>query len=161
METVINTTYYTYSELIQLSGTSLKNTENLPHIGKLIDIIYSSYQDDYAFWIMEGEDKAVQAKKRMNRLQAWLDTNAEKISASVEAVSSPSHGESKSSTRFNDTPQNTGTFEDDQHTTNYTEYKSSEGISSDYVIQLNRMNLLAKYRDEFAKNFIISEEVLK
>ena len=160
MQKVINMTYYTLPETFGMAGITLRNTYELPKVQELITLIISSYSWAYAFWI-DSEATEQQntngATKKVTKLQAWLDANARKISASLEAVETPTRGQAKSTTRFNDTPQDGGNFEDDPHTTNFTEFKSNDAVGSDYVVSLNARDLLNRYREEFAKRFIIAE----
>ena len=103
------------------------------------------------------QKKTEGATKKVMKMQSWLDANARKISASLEAVETPTKGQAKSTTRFNDTPQDGGNFEDDPHTTNFTEFKSNDAVGSDYVVSLNARDLLNRYREEFAKRVISAE----
>lgn len=163
MHKVINMTYYTLPETFGMAGITLRNTYELPKVQELITLIISSYSWDYAFWIdseATEQQKMTGATKKVTKMQAWLDANARKISDSLEAVETPTRGQAKSTTRFNDTPQDGGNFEDDQHTTNFTEFKSNDAVGSDYVVSLNSRDLLNRYREEFAKLFIITEDNL-
>lgn len=163
MQKVINMTYYTLPETFGMAGSTLRNTYELPKVQELINLIISSYSWDYAFWIdseATEQQKTNGATKKVTKMQAWLDANARKISASIEAVETPTRGEAKSTTRFNDTPQDGGNFQDDPHTTNFTEFKSNDAVGSDYIVSLNARDLLNRYREEFAKRFIIAEDSL-
>ena len=163
MQKVINMTYYTLLETLGMAELQLRDTYDLPKIKEFIALIMSSFSWDYAFWIGSEEDEQQKTKgatKKVMKMQAWLDANARKISASLEAVETPTRGQAKSTTRFNDTPQDGGNFEDDQHTTNFTEFKSNDAVGSDYVVSLNARDLLNRYREEFAKRFIIAEDSL-
>ena len=160
MQKVINMTYYTLLETLGMAELQLKNTYDLPKIKEFIALIMSSYSWDYAFWIDSEATEQKKTKgvtKKVMKMQSWLDANARKISASLEAVETPTRGQAKSTTRFNDTPQDGGNFEDDPHTTNFTEFKSNDAVGSDYVVSLNSRDLLNRYREEFAKRFIIAE----
>ena len=163
MQKVINMTYYTLLETLGMAELQLRDTYDLPKIKEFIALIMSSFSWDYAFWIGSEEDEQQKTKgatKKVMKMQAWRDANARKISASLEAVETPTRGQAKSTTRFNDTPQDGGNFEDDQHTTNFTEFKSNDAVGSDYVVSLNARDLLNRYREEFAKRFIIAEDSL-
>lgn len=163
MQKVINMTYYTLPETFGMAGITLRNTYELPKVQELITLIISGYSWDYAFWIdseATEQQKTNGATKKVMKMQAWLDANARKISASLEAVETPTRGQAKSTTRFNDTPQDGGNFEDDPHTTNFTEFKSNDAVGSDYVVSLNARDLLNRYRQEFAKLFIIAGDNL-
>lgn len=160
MQKVINMTYYTFLETLVMAKDQLKNTYKLPRLDDFILLMVNSYRYDFAFWIdSEATEQQVTkgAAKKVFKMQAWLDANARKISASLEAVETPTRGQAKSTTRFNDTPQDGGNFEDDPHTTNFTEFKSNDAVGSDYVVSLNARDLLNRYREEFAKRFIIAE----
>lgn len=160
MQKVINMTYYTLLETLGMAEDQLKNTYKLPRLDDFILLLVNSYRYDFAFWIdSEATEQQVNkgAAKKVFKMQAWLDANARKISASLEAVETPTRGQAKSTTRFNDTPQDGGNFEDDPHTTNFTEFKSNDAVGSDYVVSLNARDLLNRYREEFAKRFIIAE----
>ena len=163
MQKVINMTYYTLLETLGMSELQLRDTYDLPKIKEFIALIMSSFSWDYAFWIGSEEDEQQKTKgatKKVMKMQAWLDANARKISASLEAVETPTRGQAKSTTRFNDTPQDGGNFEDDPHTTNFTAFTSNDAVGSDYVVSLNARDLLNRYREEFAKRFIIAEDSL-
>lgn len=163
MHKVINMTYYTLLETLVMAGLQLNDTYKLPKVQELISLIMNGYSRDYAFWIdseATEQQKTEGATKKVMKMQTWLDANARKISASLEAVETPTRGEAKSTTRFNDTPQDGGNFEDDPHTTNFTEFKSNDAVGSDYVVSLNARDLLNRYREEFAKRFIIAEDNL-
>lgn len=163
MQKVINMTYYTLIETLVMAGLQLNDTYKLPKVQELISLIMNGYSRDYAFWIdseATEQQKTEGATKKVMKMQTWLDSNARKISASLEAVETPTRGQAKSTTRFNDTPQDGGNFEDDPHTTNFTEFKSNDAVGSDYVVSLNARDLLNRYREEFAKRFIIAEDSL-
>ena len=163
MQKVINMTYYTLLETLGMAELQLRDTYDLPKIKEFIALIMSSFSWDYAFWIGSEEDEQQKTKgatKKVMKMQAWLDANARKISASLEAVETPTRGQAKSTTRFNDTPQYGGNFEDDPHTTNFTAFTSNDAVGSDYVVSLNARDLLNRYREEFAKRFIIAEDSL-
>ena len=163
MQKVINMTYYTLLETLGMAELQLRDTYDLPKIKEFIALIMSSFSWDYAFWIGSEEDEQQKTKgatKKVMKMQAWLDANARKISASLEAVETPTRGQAKSTTRFNDTPQDGGNFEDDPHTTNFTAFTSNDAVGSDYVVSLNARDLLNRYREEFAKRFIIAEDSL-
>lgn len=163
MQKVINMTYYTLLETLVMAGLQLNDTYKLPKVQELISLIMNGYSRDYAFWIdseATEQQKTEGATKKVMKMQTWLDANARKISASLEAVEAPTRGEAKSTTRFNDTPQDGGNFEDDPHTTNFTEFKSNDAVGSDYVVSLNARDLLNRYREEFAKRFIVAEDNL-
>ena len=163
MQKVINMTYYTLVETLGMAEIQLRDTYDLPKIKEFIALIMSSYHLDYAFWIdseATEQQKTNGATKKVKKMQAWIDANARKISASLEAVETPTRGQAKSTTRFNDTPQDGGNFEDDPHTTNFTAFTSNDAVGSDYVVSLNSRDLLNRYREEFAKRFIIAEESL-
>lgn len=160
MQKVINMTYYTFLETLGMAETQLNNTYNLPKIQEFITLLIDSFGSDYAFWIdseATEQQKTNGATKKATKMQAWLNANARKISASLEAVETPTRGQAKSTTRFNDTPQDGGNFEDDPHTTNFTAFTSNDAVGSDYVVSLNARDLLNRYREEFAKRFIIAE----
>ena len=160
MQKVINMTYYTLLETLGMTELQLRNTYELPKVQELITLIMSSYSWDYAFWIdseTTEQQKTNGATKKVMKMQAWLDANARKISASLEAVETPTRGQTKSTTRFNDTPQDGGNFEDDPHATNFTAFTSNGAVGSGYVVSLNSRDLLNRYREEFAKRFIIAE----
>lgn len=160
MQKVINMTYYTLLETLGIAEDQLKNTYKLPRLDDFILLLVNSYRYDFAFWIdSEATEQQVLkgAVRKVFKMQAWLDVNARKIAASLEAVETPTRGQAKSTTRFNDTPQDGGNFEDDPHTTNFTEFKSNDAVGSDYVVSLNARDLLNRYREEFAKRFIIAE----
>lgn len=160
MQKVINMTYYTLLETLGMAERQITDTYDLPKIKEFIASIMSSYGLDYAFWIdseATEQQKTNGAIKKVKKMQAWLDANARKISASLEAVETPTRGQAKSTTRFNDTPQDGGNFEDDPHTTNFTAFTSNDAVGSDYVVSLNARDLMNRYREEFAKRFIIAE----
>lgn len=160
MQKVINMTYYTLNELLGMTQSTLENTYKLPEIDVLISLIRKGYSYDFAFWIDSDATEQQVTKgmtKKVFKMQSWLDANAKKMAASIAAVETPTRGQAKSTTRFNDTPQDGGNFEDDSHTTNFTEFKSNDAVGSDYVVSLNSRDLLNRYREEFAKRFIIAE----
>ena len=86
MQKVINMTYYTLLETLGMAELQLRNTYELPKIKEFIALIMSSYSWDYAFWIdseATEQQKTNGATKKVMKMQAWLDSNARKISASL------------------------------------------------------------------------------
>lgn len=119
-------------------------------INALITIVYYRHDEDY-FWELimpvdqdmelEQADFKYAIKKLMNVLDLtipkyipmlqqneWASTCpiTPNVDESAEETSGDNHLESKGENRFNDTPQNTGVYGDDPHTTNINENKNED-----------------------------------
>lgn len=91
-----------------------------------------------------------------DKYASLLDFYSTEKSNLMKAIKSTASG----NTRFNDTPQDSGLFEDDEHTTNITQVHSTSETDGDTKIRrLNEIdklynNLMLEWCDEFDKLFI-------
>ena len=149
-------------------------------INALITIVYYRHDEDY-FWELimpinedielEQEDFKYAIKKLMNVLDLtlpkyipmlqqneWASTcpitpNVDEV---VEETSGDNHLESTGTNRFNDTPQNSGVYGDDPHTTNINESSNeNDGDFSSNNKRTNSTNIgtLMSRLEEMYKNF--------
>lgn len=150
---------YNVSEL----PLTLTNT----HLNSLFKLIYSRYKDEYivclddfelapehvASWSVKLINKILLTQDRYIYLLEAYANNRDRLLSSLKATS-------ENTVRFNDTPQNSGSYEDLEH--NSTVTKTENVTTSDSTTLMNRIkeisnnyeNLLLDWSNEFEECFI-------
>ena len=103
------------------------------------------------------------AKTKAGQIMSWWISSTEKYSLLIQNLTANKSKllddvKSSSTSRFNDTPQNSGDFSDDNHTSNITKTESSSNVGTMMQrlneIEDNIKQLYIDWSDEFRK-FII------
>ena len=103
------------------------------------------------------------ARTKIGQIMAWLQSSTEKYSLLIQNFENNKAKllddvKSSSVARFNDTPQNSGDFSDDQHTSTVTKTENSSNVSTMMArlneIEDNIKQLYIDWSNEFRK-FII------
>lgn len=151
--------------VVQISGGVM--TWSNTHYEKVMDLVMKRYREHYVYWTKNDLEDTDKAEVFVSKLIYMLEMTAPRYlkllevytSASAQLLS-PVEITSKGTTRFNDTPQDSGTFDTDSHTTNLTE--DSRTTTNDLDTKMGRIreiesdynNLLLKWSNEFDKLFI-------
>lgn len=158
-----NTGYF--PSVVQLSGGVLvwSNT----HYEKVMDLVMKRYREHYVFWTKDDQPNPDKGEVFVSKLIYLLEMTAPRYLKLLEVYASasaqllnPVEITSSGTTRFNDTPQDSGDFSSDSHTTNLTE--DSRTTTNDLDTKMGRIreiessynNLLLNWSNEFDKLFI-------
>ena len=123
------------------------------------------YQEAIIYVDSDENDDLVQklARTKVGQIYAWWQSSTEKYSLLIQNLTANKAKllddvKSSSVARFNDTPQNSGDFSDDQHTSNITTTTSSSNAGTMMArlneIEDNIKQLYIDWSNEFRK-FII------
>ena len=161
----MNTSSGYLPSVVQISGgvMSWSNT----HYEKVMDLVMKRYREHYTYWTKNDLPDTDKAEIFVSKLVYMLEMTAPRYLKLLEVYASasaqllnPVEITSSGITRFNDTPQDSGTFDTDSHTTNLTE--DSRTTTNDLDTKMGRIreiesnynNLLLNWSNEFDKLFI-------
>lgn len=169
----ITTDMTTYGFVIEDSSAS-----KILILKQVARMIFARYYDFYVIrkkisWNVDPDDVAVESddvKEIVRQIIAIFNITAPKFipllksfneyeSDPVAKISSTTNG----TTRFNDTPQDTGDFADDEHTTNITQTEATTEADSGSIMQRldelyrNWRSILRAWTDEFRGLFYTYE----
>ena len=148
-------------------------------VNALMGIVYNRHAQDFIAMVEDSGDEGEDTEKAMNQALSklinvidltlpkyvpileqneWASTcpitpNVDEV---LEEVSGDNHLANEGQTRFNDTPQNSGNYADDPHTTNVTDNEStSDGDFASNTKRTNSTNIgtLMARLEEMYKNF--------
>ena len=123
------------------------------------------YQEAIIYADLDKNEDFVEkfARTKVGQIMSWWQASSEKYSLLIQNLNNNKQKllddvKSSSIARFNDTPQNSGDFSDDQHTSNITKTESSSNVGTMMArlneIEDNIKQLYLDWSDEFRK-FII------
>ena len=161
-------TFPTSSDIDYLFGTfqSINPTEfnYVEQVAKFLQYVAESTWNNYYCYYDNEEEKNIEMSKMLLRITSYINKTEKKYGLVINLYK---ENENKlldkiaviSNTKYNDTPQDGGNFEDDDHITNATETKTE----SDPDTIIGRLNeIRSKYRDlyndwlnDFIKKFVI------
>ena len=186
METMNNRTYLTLRDIVETSRDmtdltfptssdivylfdaiqSINPTEfnYVEQVAKFLQYVAESTWNNYYCYYDNEEEKNIEMSKMLLRITSYINKTEKKYGLVINLYK---ENENKlldkiaviSNTKYNDTPQDGGNFEDDDHITNATETKTE----SDPDTIIGRLNeIRSKYRDlyndwlnDFIKKFVI------
>lgn len=162
---------YSFFEL----SDSITDTQRNDIINYLMDVVYNRFSKFYLYGIIIDEDRELTNDEVKNAITIILDVlvnTAPKYipifiqnkKSNADLLAKPTSS-SNSVSRFNDTPQNGGLFEDDDHTSNISE--SSYETSADMGSLVERLNdafnnfhsITLEWSNEFARIFLSEEQI--
>ena len=138
----------------------------------LLHLLVKRYLTKYCYYTLEKTFDADKALEFVYRIVSLVNMTApryltllESYQEAQEDLLSPVTIHSGGITRFNDTPQDSGDFADDSHTTNLTE--DSRDTSNDMDTKMGRLkeiessyrNVLLDWSNEFESLFIEEENI--
>ena len=162
---IMNTNSGYLPSVVQLSGGVLiwSNT----HYEKVMDLVMKRFREHYVYWTKDDLQDTEKTEVFVSKLVYMLEMTSPRYLKLLEVYANasaqlmnPVEITSEGTTRFNDTPQDSGDFATDSHTTNITE--DSRTTSNDIDTKMGRIreiegnynNLLLKWSNEFDKLFI-------
>ena len=151
-----------YSNYSEIEGT----IEDAQGYECFVNYIWPRFYQEAVIYVDSDEDEnCVQkfARTKVGRIFAWWKSSMEKYTMLIQNLENNKTKllddvKSSSTSRFNDTPQNSGDFSDDQHTSTVTKTENSSNVGT-MMARLNEIedNIKQLYMDwsnEFRK-FII------
>ena len=145
-------------------------------INALMGIVYNRHSEDFIAWVEEtddeNEDMNIAMYKALSKLINVIDLTIPKYvpilqqneiysTDPVAPIKSASSGE----TRFNDTPQNGGDFNDDEHTTNISNSKNESVVDTGSIMErLSSLykdfkSIILEWSNEFNQLFLKEEQI--
>lgn len=170
------------SELLESISTMNTNSGYLPSVvqisegvmswsntnyEKVMNLVMKRFREHYVYWTENDLEDTDKAEVFVSKLVYILEMTSPRYLKLLEVYNSadselldPVKIESEGVSRFNDTPQDSGTFDTDSHTTNLTE--DSRTTSNDLDTKMGRIreiesnynNLLLKWSNEFESLFL-------
>ena len=146
-------------------------------VNALMGIVYNRHADDFIVFrdmeLNESEDAtpedALRALNKLinvinNTLPRYVPLLQQNEIASTDPIA-PVSSVSKSKTRFNDTPQDGGLYEDDPHTTNLSETQNETSVDSASLMERldqlfkNFRSIILEWSNEFNMLFLKEEQI--
>ena len=141
-------------------------------VNALMGVVYNRHANDIVAWT-NGEENPEQAMyqalmKLINVINLTLPRYVPLLQqteyASVDPIA-PVSSVSKNKTRFNDTPQDGGDFNDDPHATNVTESENETSVDSGSLVERldqafkNYRSVILEWSNEFNQLFFKEEQI--
>ena len=153
---------------LQKAGLALHSTilEGSEALKCFKDYIWPRFYNEVVVYTDSDESKDFVkkfAETKVGQIFAWWISSSEKYSLLIQNLTANKNKllddvKSESISRFNDTPQNSGDFSDDQHTSTVTKTENSSNVGTMMArlneIEDNIKQLYMDWSDEFRK-FII------
>lgn len=154
----MNITYFTLREITKDWTDWISSPLTYPT--QLVELIKTRYADDFAAWLNDDQVANFEHWRAaiVKKMDVWLQTIAPTIEAKCAAQNEVSIGSSKTTNKFNDTPETAGDYSADEHTTTITTTTASGTASSADILNINQELIMRDYVAEFGRKFIISEE---
>ena len=167
--TMIGRTFSKFlNDCIKKAGLSPRSnlTETTESNMCFIDYIWPRFYQEAIVYVDSDESESFVkkfARTKVGQIMAWWISSSEKYSLLIQNLEANKTKllddvKSASISRFNDTPQNSGDFSDDQHTSTVTKTENSANVGT-MIERLNEIEdnikqLYMDWSDEFRK-FII------
>ena len=151
-----------YSNYSEIEGT----IEDAQGYECFVNYIWPRFYQEAVIYVDSDEDEDFVkkfARTKVGQIFAWWKSSMEKYSMLIQNLENNKAKllddvKSSSISRFNDTPQNSGDFSDDQHTSTITKTENSSNVGTMMArlneIEDNIKQLYIDWSDEFRK-FII------
>lgn len=172
-----------YNMRVNIDGLSSQFQDNtiIPLLNALMTIVYDRHSEDIVFigekivlgletpdYVLEDKD----LKKVLTKLINIINLTAPKYiplftkyeEASVDPIA-PIKSESKAKTRFNDTPQNIGEWDDEDHTSNISSSESETSVDVGTIMERlasmykDYKSIILEWSNEFNQCFIKEEQI--
>ena len=163
-----------YSSLVEFLNACLRKvgyntalfTEKSESYNCFRNYIWPRFYQEAIIYVDSDEDEDFVkkfARTKVGQIMSWWQSSTEKYSLLIQNLEANKTKllddvKSTSTSRFNDTPQNSGDFSDDQHTSTVTKTENSSNVSTMMQrlneIEDNIKQLYIDWSDEFRK-FII------
>ena len=151
-----------YSNYSEIEGT----IEDAQGYECFVNYIWPRFYQEAIIYVDSDEDEDFVkkfARTKVGQIMAWWKSSMEKYSLLIQNLEANKNKllddvKSTSTSRFNDTPQNSGDFSDDQHTSTVTKTENSSNVGTMMArlneIEDNIKQLYLDWSNEFRK-FII------
>ena len=151
-----------YSNYSEIEGT----IEDAQGYECFVNYIWPRFYQEAIIYVDSDEDEDLVkkfARTKVGQIMAWWQSSSEKYSLLIQNLEANKTKllddvKSASISRFNDTPQNSGDFSDDNHTSTVTKTENSSNVGTMMArlneIEDNIKQLYIDWSDEFRK-FII------
>ena len=151
-----------YSNYSEIEGT----IEDAQGYECFVNYIWPRFYQEAIIYVDSDEDEDLVkkfARTKVGQIMAWWQSSSEKYSLLIQNLNNNKSKllddvKSSSVARFNDTPQNSGDFSDDAHTSTVTKTENSSNVGTMMArlneIEDNIKQLYIDWSDEFRK-FII------
>ena len=151
-----------YSNYSEIEGT----IEDAQGYECFVNYIWPRFYQEAIIYVDSDEDEDFVkkfARTKVGQIMAWWKSSMEKYSLLIQNLEANKNKllddvKSTSTSRFNDTPQNSGDFSDDQHTSTVTKTENSSNVGTMMArlneIEDNIKQLYIDWSNEFRK-FII------
>ena len=148
-----------YSNYSEIEGT----IEDAQGYECFVNYIWPRFYNEAIIYVDSDEDEDfVQkfARTKVGQIFAWWKSSMEKYSLLIQNLEANKNKllddvKSSSTSRFNDTPQNSGDFSDDQHTSTVTKTENSSNVGTMMArlneIEDNIKQLYIDWSNEFRK----------
>ena len=148
-----------YSNYSEIEGT----IEDAQGYECFVNYIWPRFYNEAIIYVDSDEDEDfVQkfARTKVGQIFAWWKSSMEKYSLLIQNLETNKNKllddvKSSSTSRFNDTPQNSGDFSDDQHTSTVTKTENSSNVGTMMArlneIEDNIKQLYIDWSNEFRK----------
>ena len=163
-----------YSSLVEFLNACLRKvgyntalfTEKSESYNCFRNYIWPRFYQEAIIYVDSDEDEDFVkkfARTKVGQIMSWWQSSTEKYSLLIQNLEANKTKllddvKSTSTSRFNDTPQNSGDFSDDQHTSTVTKTENSSNVGTMMArlneIEDNIKQLYIDWSDEFRK-FII------
>lgn len=146
-------------------------------INSLMTIVYDRHANDYVFGVNYDCNEnytlsIIDVKKVMSKIINIINLTAPKYiplftkykEASIDPIA-PIKSESKAKTRFNDTPQNIGEWDDEDHTSNISTSENETSVDVGTIMERlasmykDYKSIILEWSNEFNQCFIKEEQL--
>lgn len=165
---------YYYNEL-DIGVGKITSAELEGFIQYLVDVVYERHHDDYLYYKYGEYDEELvddDIKRALDRILDVIDLTLPKYIPLIKECKANSanpvrklESHSNGKTRFNDTPQDGGDFNDDNHATNVSQSESDSYVDSGSVVQrLDEMykgwrSIILDWSNDFNQLFLKEEQL--
>lgn len=147
-------------------------------IDALMTIVYQRHSEHYIYWKEMNYDETYNLNKTdfhkyIKTLLNIIEITTPKYLPLLQdqeyysyAPTSPLRSKTTGRTRFNDTPQNQGEFNDEEHATNVSKSESESEVDSGSIVsRLNEAfkewrSIILEWSNEFNQAFLLEEQIL-
>lgn len=150
--------FYSFFHTLIPNAPLYKDNAILPHLNNLMNLLYSRNRDHYCFKQETetiSQDECLKFITKMaNVIVMTYDRYSNMLDlylANKGKLMNPIKSSSEYVNRYNDTPQNSGDFDDDSHTTNINHSKSE--TSTDGSSMISRLNEIEKGISDLMKDW--------
>lgn len=154
---ILNATWFELNEIIEGKEAEWNNTlSSFSNIKNVPELIKDSYGDFFVAGpcLVDDDELIVEYKARkFKKLTAWLKLQANEYNTRAELSSGENGPSTENVVRFNDTPESSGDFIGNDHTTNIT-LSNNKTSYGDYDKISHYADYSHRLVEEFRKTFL-------